>query len=454
MGAVGITLSAPLSGVHFSIAGTQCDSGSGIAFCAPVAIGDHVVSVSQLPEGVTVEGTPRAVVVAGQNTEIIITLRVPRPPTPAFPLIPFAGRIRVDGKVFRDESGQIWTWRFATEFLLLNDLLDGRDITPILDDPDRGLVALGANGVRVIGMAHWIPINERRLPEFRPATYGDRYFEALGELADLLRARGLYLEFTALADTPFIMPAVGDQRAFLEKVAGVLSSKPNAFLEYCNEPYDTDNRCGDVLALGRVPGAVLQASGNYDVRELADRYVLDHVMDYVTEHPPRDEEWARKSHDAMDLRDGFSNNGKDFAGVQVPVVADEPQKAGDDANVALFREFAASSALFGSGATFHSFAGVATKPFTDRQRDAARGFFAGLKAVAGEAQLWRYNRGGLTGMPLAHSDDLALRSFAKMNGNDSYVVVIGPRPGWALIEENGYHCTALVPEGDVLRCQR
>jgi hypothetical protein len=44
--------------------------------------------------------------------------------------------------------------------------------------------------------------------------------------------------------------------------------------------------------------------------------VGDAVFDYVTVHSPRDEEWPRKAHDAMDIRDGFENNGKPFPGVQ------------------------------------------------------------------------------------------------------------------------------------------
>jgi hypothetical protein len=457
VGAVGITVTPAIADVTVHVGPTSClTNGDGKAYCVPVPVGTYVLTFSGIDlerYAVAAEAAVMATVTAGQNTEVVAAYR--RLQTAAV----FAGRIRRAGRLFQTEFGVPWSWNFATEFLLLNDYLDGgpRAIDAVLDD----IIAARQNGVRIIGMAHWIPINERGSPEFRPSTYGDRYFTGLSALADYLQSRGLYFEFTALADTPYTMPEPRDQRAFIERVAGILSSKPNAFLEHCNEPYDTDNRCGEVIALGRAPGSVLQASGSDGVRELSDRYVLDAVFDYVTVHSPRDEEWPRKAHDAMDIRDGFENNGKPFPGVQVPLVLDEPIGAADVANPGkrasdpnLFRQYGAASVLFGSGATFHSNDGVATRPFSATQKAAQVAFSVGVNAIPASVSTWRYNRGGLSGMPIAHSDELALRTFAKMQGPVAYVVVIGRQPGWRLILENGYSCAPLVPEGDVLICER
>lgn len=455
---VGITLQPPLGGVSIDIGPAKAVTDErGVAF-VQIPSGDTFVQV-HVPDGFLPDAGGRYALVEGDrncatwpNCELVIRLDRIRPPMPT---IPFAGRITRDGKVFRDASGQPWTWRFATEFLLLNDILDGKDVAPVLDE----LTLLGANGVRVIGMATNIPRIERGQRAFEPRNYGDQYFAGLSTLATMLRDRGLYLEFTALADAQEVMPDPATQRVFVLRVAEVLSTFDNTFLEHCNEPFK--NGCGAELGMGRAPGRVLQSSGNYDIREAADRWVLDAVFDYVTAHPPRDDEWPRKAHDSQDIRDGFENLGKSFAGAQVPVVLDEPIGAADAAipgrrasDPDLFRQFGAACALFGAGCTFHSNAGVATHLLGDAQHRAAKGFYDGISAVASAAQGWRYNRGGLTGMPIAHSDDLALRTFAKLDGNVAYVVVIGHKPGWRLVEENGYHCTALVPEGDVLRCER
>lgn len=456
---VGITFVPKQGGVHVTVGSTGCTSnGDGVAFCYPVLEGKNIVTIDELTpeyypiEPATVDLT-QTTCGTWPNCEIEIALQrkmITRP---------FEGMIRVDGRIFRTPEGKPWLWNMASEFLLFNDYLDGGDawISAVCDD----VVKAGFNGVRVFGMAHWIPVNERGQRPFNPANYGDRYFTALGEFADALHTRGLYFEFTALADTPLLMPNTHDQRVFLERVASVLSSKPNAFLEYCNEPFDSDNMCGDVLAMGRVPGTVVQASGNGDVRELSDRYVLDYKLDYVTIHTPRDDEWVRKTHDGMDMRDGFSNNGKSFDGAQVPVVLDEPIGAADQAisgkranNPNWFREYGAGAGLFANGGTFHSNDGIATRPWSEIQRAAAVQFATGVVSLPGDVSLWSYNRGGLGGMPIAHDDNLALRTFAKMTGGLSYVVVVQPQPEWKLIETNGFQCDPLVPQEDVLVCRK
>jgi hypothetical protein len=44
--------------------------------------------------------------------------------------------IHIDGKVFRDSTGAIWSWRGVTAFTLLQRVATGEDIGPYLDAAD------------------------------------------------------------------------------------------------------------------------------------------------------------------------------------------------------------------------------------------------------------------------------------------------------------------------------
>ncbi len=360
---------------------------------------------------------------------LAVSMAAHGPPVP--PSAGESGPIHPDGEVFRRADGSIYQWRGETQFLLFRDFLDGRD----LSDRLNAIVNRNANLVRVLGMAHYIPLNAGQVG-FNPAQYGDRYFTGLGEFADLLSRYGLRVEFTALADAQILMPIERDQRAFLEKVAGVLTSKPHAFLETGNEPFKNGF---DPKRLGRVPG-VVQASGVYDYNDAGTPYASLYALDYVTVHPPRDNEWPRKTR-----LDEYSN------ALDRPVVWDEPMGAaevndpGRRSNVVSdFAEMCAGTALHGAGATFHSEAGLTAAPFGPRQWEAAQACFAAMRAVPPEAPLWQYTAGHLSSCPFAHDEARFLRVFCQLDGNRGvcgFVRLTGslpsPRDGWTITGTSG-----------------
>jgi hypothetical protein len=331
-----------------------------------------------------------------------------------------AGRVRVDGQVFRREDGSIYQWRGATDFLLFKRFLDGEDVQPILTDR----IAAGANLVRVLGMVD-------SFAHFYPQEHAG-YYDQLGAFVDLLAARGLRVEFVVFADAQVVMPDPSAEWVHLDMVARVLSSKWGAFLEVSNEPFKNLPGGGAAAcALAqRVRGrGIPVASGHYDFDgDIGGDTAGRCAADFITYHGPRKPEWPRTAKDSLDIRDW----------AHVPVVQDEPtgfaeQPDGDrrSASVDDAAYFAAAVGLMGAGATFHSNDGITSTAWGPVQAAAARAFYASLAWVPAEAQLAPYMRGGTAPgcqwvgeSVVEHDDSRELRSFGKILGNDAYVVQI------------------------------
>src|SRR5262249_49574346 len=135
---------------------------------------------------------------------------------------------RVDGKVFRDENGNIWRWRGFTDFLLFYKFLTGVNIGAILDER----IALGANVLRVFGMVGWDYVN----PRFSPGNFPN-YFDKLGEFIGMLADRKVRTEFVIFADAQGIMPDPEAQKQHAAAVMSQLAGGWNVFVETCNEPF-------------------------------------------------------------------------------------------------------------------------------------------------------------------------------------------------------------------------
>src|SRR2546430_1242962 len=153
------------------------------------------------------------------------------------------------------------------------------------------------------------------------------------------------IDCTAIPDG--IVSGPDAQRAFRDRVAGVLAARTNAFLEIANEPWKNGV---DPLQFGNFPAGLLVSRGS----AAADAYLP--ALDYTTAHTPRDAEWPRKAKDALELADGYTG----FAGVHQPVVLDEPMGAdeqptpGRRSNVPDdFFAYAAVGGLYAAGSTFH-----------------------------------------------------------------------------------------------------
>ena len=192
---------------------------------------------------------------------------------------PFAaesGRLRVEGGHFRDERGQVWRWRGATQFLLFARYLNGEDITPQLD----WLVARGFNIVRVFGE---VPAG------FGADAVGVKGYERPFERADfdqklhafftLLAGRGLRCEYTVLT----YWDALRTMRAHIQRVFDVAASHWNVVVEVANEP--EHNQIDAVAVMEGIDRkGVLAAYGLDPARAQPDAWKTLRVLDYGTTH--------------------------------------------------------------------------------------------------------------------------------------------------------------------------
>lgn len=343
------------------------------------------------------------------------------------------GRLRAVGTRFLRDDGSLFPWRGCSDFSLFHRFLRGEDLDPILNTR----IALGANLLRVFGQYNAAGIGAANgLGALRPSDYTPAQVTAF--LA-AVGARGLQVEWVLLADYE---GSAADARTLISQYAQPLAAW-NVLVELANEPFK--NLTFPVTTL-TTPPTWLVASGDYDDAVQTRR-------DYVTYHTDRKPEWPRTPRSLAELRDDIGG------GTHTPVVADEPTGAAEvargdsrSATPADFAYFAATAALMGAGATFHSEDGIASRPLGPVQRACAEAFFAALRYIPVEAQFAPYVRGGANNqpvgdLPVVHYDleegrePGALRTYSKEVGGYAYYVRIRPtgatvaRPGWILDEE-------------------
>jgi hypothetical protein len=335
--------------------------------------------------------------------------------------------------VFRREDGSIFPWRGFSDFRLFERFLKGEDIQPLLTER----VALGANVLRVFGMY------DGGIGHLIPSEHPD-YYDQLTTFRDLLAVRGLRLEFVVFADAQIVMPKLDAEALHLSHVLLALST--GAFCEASNEPFkNLPDGNARIQALDDVikhrPTGVLVASGIYDGYPVNGPH-----YDYGTMHTERKAEWPRTSKDLLDYRQQQP----------MPWVADEPTGAaevadGDRRSVTPedFAWYAATAALEGAGATFHSSAGIDSAPLGPVQTACALAFFEALRWVPAEAQIAPYARGDAAGPCswvgeafVQHHDSLELRSFGKGIGDRAWAVQIRTKrahatscPDWRIVAE-------------------
>jgi hypothetical protein len=420
---VGFTLQPPVLGIKFVLGLTECVSDErGVAWCPNVKAADYFLKLD-LPEefvpdagGIysinkssckNVDGEP-----SWPNCEIKITLDRVKPV-----IAPAVGRVVTNGEMF-SLSGSPWQWRGSTDFMLFRDYLNGKDISEVLTQRREA----GANIIRVLGMAHYIPVNAGQ-PAFNVSNY-PQYFDKLRTFVDYVATFGLRVEFTALADGQLLMPDAAQQDAFLARVVGALPE--TAFLEICNECWK--NGVDPAARWKNLPRtALVVATGDYTFEKPI-------VAEYVTVHESRDAEWPRKSR----LDEWYAN-------VHMPVVWDEPIGA-DETNqpdrrsnvVEDFYDLCAGAALHGAGLTFHSTSGLLSQMWRDHEGRAAVACFDAMRAVPVETPLWDYTRGGLGNNPIAHDDAIALRTWCQMTGSKAVCEVVRPSPAWVAEAVNGW----------------
>jgi hypothetical protein len=366
---------------------------------------------------------------AGSDLFLLLIADVP-------PVLP----VHVDGKVFRDSTGAIWQYRGVTSFLLLKQYIQGVDIVPYLDHRRSA----GANVVRVLTSVGWGPLT--------PTDYTD---EQLRAFLTVLHSRGLRAEVVALADAQTW--SLDRQQQHVQRMVNVVADAGALDLvEVANEPFKNSAAPWDVMSRVTRRSGVVMAYGDYSVN--CD-HLTQPILDYLTYHPERKDEWPRTAKDARELRDGFdcgvdadNHPRPGFGGVHIPVVSDEPMGASENnepgrrSNVADdFYWFAATAGVMGAGTTFHSEAGLTSVEPGPAQTAAELAFWAGLRSVPVDAQLGAYTRGGLANVPLAHGDDKALRTFCSLQGGRADCIVIRPSGDWVAQAINGW--TIVMQEG-------
>jgi hypothetical protein len=346
--------------------------------------------------------------------------------TPAGPL----GRLTTRRTNFIDaDSGAIVKYRGCTGFTLLQDFLAGTDRTAFV----RWARSKGATHIRGFGM--WGKNDP--LGIFDPRQYGDRFYRGAVDCASWLLSEGLYQHFVCATDQVpdsgimFNRAAlIGHHMRCMEGLAPI----PGMFFEDINE-FDFN---GKVVFPEATPTGLLRTrsswvDGNWPTS-------VGSVLAYTNEHTPRDDEWARKAKNLLETcRLGMGEPPNYFPPTNKAAIGAEPKRM-QDATPREYADYTASGELCGAGTCLHG--DPATLQRCDIPSDeSVPNAVATVRADPPPADLvevGNYTRGGLPTCPIAHSDDLALRTFAMIAGSRATAVVVSPRPGWSLRPVNGW----------------
>lgn len=258
-----------------------------------------------------------------------------------------AGRLSVSGTAFVQPDGRPWPWRGITAFRLVEFVAHGR-----IADADAYLGWAASKHVTVVRVLAMADV----LFTLSPAD-GQH---ALGQMLDLARKHGLYVEVVALADTAK-MPV--DIPRSVKAIGAICAAYDNCLLEIANEPghatqmKDLHDPSYVKSLLPLVPNGVPVSLGSV---EFGDGYGEG---SYVTWHAPRRRPVAAPDRGARLLRR-----------FKKPVVSDEPIGAAAvrvpgrrESDPDLFRRMARKSKQLGLGATFHYEAGLQARIATGRE---------------------------------------------------------------------------------------
>lgn len=290
-------------------------------------------------------------------------------------------------------------------------------------------LSLGTNTVRVFGM--W------SVTDFDPRRYGDKYYANLHQLCSILAACGLRLHFVAFTDQisgSSVLMSEEEQADHVQRVANVLSWHDNALLELVNEDWKNGAIAG---RLKPFTGTLLTTRSSWEDGNTP--LEAGSVLDFTTEHTPRGDGWERKSKNLLETsRLGIG----DFPPTNKPAIAGEPERL-QNATPRQYADYVAVAELFASGACLHGDGDTLQRCRIPADQSVAQAVAAvwADPPPADLAAVGTYTRGGMPTCPIAHSDDLALRTFAMIAGSRATAVVVSPRPGWALQPVNGWRVT-------------
>lgn len=267
-------------------------------------------------------------------------------------------RLFIADQIFVDDHGQRIVLGLSTDFRLFQMFKDAEDIEPVVAQR----IAAGAQGFRVFGTCHFLFDLDPR----EDATY----YTHLRLFVDVMADRGLYVQFTAMADAQLLAPGF-QQRDHWERCCDVLADAPNVFVELANEAVKNGVDPRQFSKPGRAPWV---SSGSF-----SDGWEPTGAWgDIVTFHPRRDWKWAFTIPATV-------NELREYPGQRKPIWIGEPIGAADRnepgrrANdPALFEKMGADVGLWAAGGVFHSEAGLTSGIWSGPQEDCARAFFRGL----------------------------------------------------------------------------
>lgn len=302
------------------------------------------------------------------------------------------------GTFFIKEGGELFTAKESTSFRLFKRFLDNEDINPVLGQ----LTSIGFNMVRIFGVGDWGDPLYRCIPR----EYGQRYYDSLRPFADLLSSKGLYLEFTAFADSPRVFPGgTSEQLDHWNRVIEALKGTPNVLLELVNENNVSVNTL-DTSAFPK-PVGILSSHGSNG----SQSYPVEPFWDYATFHTNAAPEEQRKiGHNAWEIWDGptLTNETSRYPEVGMWVGAHLDRQKG------LAYDSAAGSALLNAGACFHSVNGKLAFLFSPNEEAVAREWIKGMNSVPLEFQDGAYTATHLEGIDL---EPWELRRYGRRLGD-------------------------------------
>lgn len=275
------------------------------------------------------------------------------------PIASSLSRLTAHREGFKNQEGERVSLSGVSAFMHYERFLNGEDIRPLLQQARD----LGSNTIRVFGMAHYIPVNAGRRA-FRPADYGDRYFDAQAEFFSISAEYDQFVYWSVFPDAELI--GISDKKAFLNREVECLKAAPNTVGELTNEQDAHSFNSVDPNSVDR-PSGVAFTSGSYGDIGGEQPYPWD-FCDY---HLPR----------------GYPKHIKDACVVDHPnyiagkgVMLGEPDRYGSDGNTNhdQARLSAGASRESSLGMIFHSTKGRESLLYDDQTLDIAKVFFKAL----------------------------------------------------------------------------
>lgn len=262
---------------------------------------------------------------------------------------------------FVTEAGHRQYLRGVTSFLLYKRFLDGEDLTPILSQ----LQGLGCNMVRLFGMVtsfcHW-----------HPQDYGDAYYDRIAAFMALCEGFGIYVLWTACADTGAIMPSENDALQHMRRSLERLRPCPNLLFSFVNEQGQHENGINRDRAFR-------------ELQPLLQGLMFD--TGSFGEDAPCEAPFG--THAVLHVRRAYPSHIKDCCIVDHPnhlnaphleVLLDEPDRYGDGGNMNLEQaRDSAATAYTALGFVLHTSQGVQSEVFRGRTLEIAQAVFPILR---------------------------------------------------------------------------